>query len=333
MPRYKALYIERRALGFDHANALARRFADRPVIPIDSYHEVFSRTGQDFQAQKRYPALVAAFADTPRLYETPARACSLTGLPVYYNDQLRNCRYNCDYCFLQGAHASAHTLVFVNSADFHTAARARARDGDYWLSISYLTDMPAFEPVLPLTSEWISFAAANPGVTVEIRTKGGLQPFHRTAPIANVVLTWTLTPELIAQQHEHGCAPLVDRLRAVLFASRRGWRTRIAIDPVLLIPGWEPAYTAMLEMIFAELPAGTVEAASYGVFRAGTDYVRSLRAARADVPLLHHPFSRCNGTMSYDDREIATIRRIVGGPLAGALGHERVFFVHEHPEG
>ncbi len=328
MPRFRSLYIEEGALAYPHARTLVAQFADRPVIIVDSYHEVFSRSGQDFQAQKRAPSLVAAVGAPPFLYDAPGRVSGGAGFPVLYNDQLRNCSYNCDYCFLQGMHSSGHTLVFVNSADYHAAAATRSADGSYWLSISYLTDILAFESTLPIVAEWVELVRTMPDITLEIRTKGGAPGILNEAPAANVVVTWTLSPHLVASRHEAGCASPRRRLLALRAAADRGWRTRIAVDPVILVPGWRDAYARMLDTAFEVVAPESIEAATYGVFRIGADYMARMRVARGDTPVLHHPFTRTGGVVTYRDTEIGAVHEVVGAVLRSRLGDAKVDFIH-----
>lgn len=329
MPRNSALYIEGAALEYPHGAALFERFADRPRITIDSYKEVFARPGQDIRGQKGRPALVAAVGSPPFIYDAPVHVAGPGDLPVRYNAQLRNCVYDCDYCFLQGMHPSGHTLVFVNSADFHRAAVARAREGDYWLSISYLSDILGFERILPLASEWIELARGTPGITLEIRTKGDAHLVPSVDPPSNVVLVWTLSPAQIARRYERGTAGFEHRLQAVATAAERGWRVRLAFDPVVLVPRWGQAYREMLARVEADVPDAAVEAATYGVFRMGADYARRITTARTDSRILHHPFVRSGGLVTYSEQEIGAVHRVVGEPLRRWLGSNRVAFVHD----
>ncbi|MFW5849906.1 MAG: radical SAM protein [Spirochaetota bacterium] len=329
MTRYRTLFIEHAALAYPHGQALARQFADRPIVPVDSYNEVFSRPGQSFQSQKRSPVLIAAVARPPFLYAAPKRiSCPEADGPVYYNDQLRNCVYNCDYCFLQGMHPSGHTLVYVNTADFHNAVADRAAHGPLRLNVSYLTDMLGFETFLPLVAEWIEFARETPNVTVEVRTKGPGGEILKRPPVGSVVLAWTLSPRQVVSRYERGTASLIERLRALESAARRGWRVRIAVDPVVLVPGWRKAYAALLEQTFETVDPALVESASYGVFRMGTDQMHRIAAARADSPILHHPFEKSGTLVSYSPGEIEEVRSVIGRGLSGWLGEERIAFVH-----
>lgn len=326
--KHSALYIERAALEHPNGEALRRRFAGKPVIPIESHHEIFVRGRQDFQAQKRSSALIAALARPPFVHAAPTRVCGIADVPVYYTEQVRNCVYNCDYCFLQGMHASGHTLVFVNSDAVHAAARELASQTPIWLSISYLTDILAFESTLPLAGEWLDTAAEAPDLTIEIRTKGEASTLLRREPLPNVVLIWTLSPPEIARRHERGCAGFHNRLIAAAAAAERGWRLRIAVDPVLCVPGWTASYPKMIAEAARRLPHRAVEAATYGVFRMGRDHFRRLASARADSRVIHSPFERGRSVVTYDDETIGRTHRFVGDELRGWLGNERVTFVH-----
>ena len=328
MPGNSVLYIERAALDYPHGATLFERFTDRPRVQIDSYAEVFARAGQNVRGQKDRPALIAAVGSPPFIYDVPAHARGTDDLPVLYNAQLRNCVYDCDYCFLQGMHSSGHTLVFVNSDDFHRSAAERARAGAYWLSVSYLSDVLGFERVLPLASEWVEVARRTPEITVEIRTKGDSHLLPRIDPAPNVVLVWTLSPRGIARRFEHGTASFEHRVRAVTAAAERGWRVRLAVDPVLIVPGWIRAYGDMLDEVARRLPDEAVESVSYGVFRMGADYMRRIASARADSAILHHPFERTGGLVTYSQREIEAVHGVVGDRLRAWLGANRVGFVH-----
>ncbi|MFW5683956.1 MAG: hypothetical protein ACOC1I_03820, partial [Spirochaetota bacterium] len=111
-------------------------------------------------------------------------------------------------------------------------------------------------------------------------------------------------------------------------AARRGWRVRIAVDPVVLVPGWRKAYAALLEQTFETVDPALVESASYGVFRMGTDQMHRIAAARADSPILHHPFEKSGTLVSYSPGEIEEVRSVIGRGLSGWLGEERIAFVH-----
>ncbi len=316
---YSRLYIERAALDYPHGQRLIRAFAGRPIVEIDDAHQVLGRKRQDYQMQKRDPAVVAIVLRPPFLYRAPALVRGERRLPVFYSDQARNCRYDCDYCFLQGMHHSAYPVLAVNSEDVYAEAIERAREGDFWLSIAYVSDILSFEPLIPFTRDWINRAALIPNVTIEVRTKGRLpESILACDRPSNLILTWSLSPAKVVRRYEGQTATLEDRIASIRLALERGFCVSIAIDPVLLIEGWREAYAALISDHIAPLLHAGVESVTYGAFRMGHDHMDTIQRARADSPILHYPFVESDGVSTYPVSVLTEIEREVGDRLRQA---------------
>ena len=330
MGGYSHIYIERGAADYADTGHIERRFPDAQRIDIDHYGELFNRPRQHFQIQKRSPKLILAVARGRLLYLGNERIESFGEGQVYYNAQIRNCIYNCDYCFLQGMHSSANILFYVNGADFEQAARDQLRDsGPYWLSISYLSDLLAFEDILPLCRRWIEFARSHPEITIEIRTKSDNWPALRDIePPPNVLLVWSLSPHVVAQRHEAGTASFRNRLLAAGEAAHAGWRLRICFDPVLPVENWRRHYADSIQELFKRIKPDYIEKISFGVFRMHPDFLRRIRAMRADSAVLYSPFERSNGIVSHPPATIAAIRDFMEQHLGRWLPADRIAFVH-----
>ena len=330
MPGYSHIYIERAAADYADTHHIRQRFPEARQIEIEHHGELFNRPRQHFQIQKRSPKLILAVARGQLLYRGSERIDSFDEGFVHYNAQIRNCLYNCEYCFLQGMHNSANILLYVNGSDFVRAAREHLHaHGPYWLSISYLTDLLAFEDMLPLCRRWIEFARAEPDITIEIRTKSDNWPALRDIdPPGNVILVWSLSPHAIAQRHELGTASFRNRLLAAREAAHAGWRLRLCFDPVLAVENWRTHYTDGFRELFERIEPRYIEKISFGVFRMHPDFLSRIRAMRADSPLLYSPFERSNGVVSHPAATIATMRTFVEQQLTRWLPVERIAFVH-----
>ena len=236
------------------------------------------------------PALILAAASGKNLlYPGNERIATFENMPLYYTDQLRNCPFNCHYCFLQGMHRSAHLLLFVNSSDFHQAvtthiqqarsATAPSASGApahlMHLSVSYLSDLLGFEYVAPLCRQWIEYARTAPDILLEIRTKSNnIHALKGVDPIPNARLVWSLTPASLVKTHEPGTASLPNRLLAARTAAEQGWRLHLAFDPILTPPGWQALYTGLIGECFRRIPADAVDAVTIGVFRMHPEYFK-----------------------------------------------------------
>lgn len=272
-----------------------------PTIPIDRHQELFNRGNQRFQHQKRNPALILAKKEGSFLYTGSERIRSFGDERIRYVDQVRNCVYNCDYCFLQGMHRSAHILFFLNGEDYRRAVRREVEKGAIYLSISYLTDLLAFEGLYPFVQEWLDFARDEPRVEVELRTKSDNVPMLlREEPPQNAVLVFSLSPASVASSVEKGTAAFRSRLLHARQAARRGWRVRLCFDPILAVPRWKAVYRDAIRETFRRLRSEEVEEVSLGVFRIHPDYMKRITREREDAPILYHPFERSEGVLSYE---------------------------------
>ena len=72
------------------------------------------------ESRKKKPALILAKKEGKKLHNVP-NSFSIGGKKNYYFSHMLNCIYDCEYCFLQGKHMSAHYLLFVNYEDFFIA--------------------------------------------------------------------------------------------------------------------------------------------------------------------------------------------------------------------
>ncbi|MFP4549710.1 MAG: radical SAM protein [Spirochaetales bacterium] len=326
--RFERIYVERDAADHPEAKRIVSLFTEASIVLVDYYGEVFHRRRQSFQLEKRNPALILAVARGQLLYEATSRIAERSSTPTYYTDQLRNCPFNCDYCFLQGMHQSGYPLVFVNSEDYLKTAHERSLEGPCHLTVSFLTDALAFEPLIPSVATWVAFANDHPSMTIEVRTKSRYASLLPLPPVnGNVLVTWTLSPEEVTKRYERGAATLEQRLAALEYAAKKGWRVGIAIDPVLLVREWRSAYQQLLSRL-ETLELDVIESVSYGVFRMNHSFLETMQAARGDTPILHHPFTREGSLRTYTSAEIDAIRSLMEPKLIRLFGPERVAFIH-----
>ena len=326
---FSRIYVERKARAHPESERILTRLAGLPLVEIEDYQELFSRPRQSFSAQKRAPALVLAVKEGTFLYRGSERINSWQQSSVWYNDLIRNCVYDCEYCFLQGMHASAHAVINVNIEDYLAETRrALVREGRLYLSISYLTDLLGFEPITHYTQRWIEFARNIPNLEVEIRTKSdNWAALRGLAPSGNVVLVWSLSPVQVAATIEHGTASFANRLYSARNAIAQGYRVRLCFDPVVVGPGWEEQYRDCVAETFKRLPAGRIELVSVGGLRMGNDQFSRLRKDDPARSGLFSPVERRNGITCYRGEVEARIRQVVGGAIGAYMPPQRINFI------
>jgi len=325
---FSHIYVEEGAFGYEDTKRVLSLFPRAELIPIDDYKEVFSRPNQHFQLQKSDNKLILAVKKESFLYRGSERINSFGDRYLHYNSLIRNCLYNCDYCFLQGMHPSAYIVVYVNGEDFFAATDAHLAREPLYLSISYLTDLLGFEGLLPFCRRWIEFARDRPTLTVEVRTKSdNYRAIRDLEPIPNAILSWTMSPQSIAARYEGGTASFKNRLFAMRSAVEDGWRVRICFDPLIRVEGWERAYSEGIEEIFERIAADSIEEFSVGVLRMSSSYLKSMKASGRGSDILYYPFEVADGAASYPPEIEREMQEFVRGQIGRFTESSRVKFV------
>jgi spore photoproduct lyase len=308
---YSHIYVEEGAEFYPLTAKILARYPSSQLIPVADYKGVFNRLGQDFQIQKSAPKLILGIKKEGFLYQAQERINSFGQElgQVFYNSLIRNCLYNCDYCFLQGMHNSGHTLIYVNQEDFFSPVAKKLEKGPLYLSLSYLTDILAYESIHPFVGDWLRWSRNREGLTLEVRTKGEDIGALRTLPAQeNLQLVWSLTPADLARKYEPGTASLAGRLMGIKSALDMGWKVSLCLDPVLYTPDWIQQYTELLEQMARVLPLEQINGLSVGGFRLAQDFLANIQAMRQDSDLLYFPFHRDQGEARYPDGLLKQIR-------------------------
>ncbi len=330
MITFDHVYVERSARDYPLTRDVLSRLSSPHVTEIDDANAFFKRPGQDFALQKRAPKLILARKRGTYLYRGNERIASFGAeRALFYTDIVRNCLFDCDYCFLQGMHPSANILLNVNIEDYLEAVTTHmTRYGELYLSISYLSDLLGFERHFGLVRRWIEASRNIRGVEIEVRTKSdGFSTLHDVAPHKGVILTWSLSPDALARGHEAGTGGFAQRLFDARRAALRGWRVRLCFDPVIVAESWRDDYRRAVEEVFRRMPHDGIEAVSFGVFRMHPDFLRRMRVFRRESILENGVIDR-EGVASYAAEIREEVFAFMTDLLARELPRERIHAVH-----
>ena len=286
-----------------------KNFSERKIIWINHYKDIFNRVGQDFQSQKTSMNLILAKKTPPFLYPASDMVQEFDTPNVFYNTPVLNCIYNCEYCFLQGMYPSGNLVVFVNEDDLKNAIDMKLNDPidplkPTVVSVSYNTDLLAMENIMPLTRSWIEYAGTKEDLIIEIRTKSALFPAIKDLDVVkNVILSWTLSPQIICDRYEYTAPPLKSRIRAVKQALDHGWPVRLCFDPVLLVDNWYEVYTEFFNQLFLEIQKDQLIDVTLGVFRMNKDYYKRIRKRDTRSDLYYRDYSVEGNTVAVNKKE------------------------------
>jgi spore photoproduct lyase len=298
----KIVYIEKQIAAHHAVPAVLKRLGNPQVVEINHYKELLNQTSSDWRLQKQVQKIILA-KRTDNFYYKGSSVTSHFGYKhFYYNTLALNCVFDCDYCYLQGMFNTPHLVMFLNNEDFIDATMQLLKriDAPVYFAISYDTDLLAIENIYPYCKEWIHFSQQQKKLTIEIRTKSAyIKPLVESAPGDNVIIAYTLSPQEVVRWHELQTPPLLSRIKAIKAVLAQGWRVRICIDPILLVPEWKQAYLNLFELMQQHFDLPQIDSFSLGVFRMNQDFLKRIRQQRSDTAVLFGNFEKQGDIVSY----------------------------------
>lgn len=322
------IYVESAVRKHPRAVATIERNPRATVIECDHYGEIFNLRSQNFRLQKKRPALILAEKRGRKVIPTPPDY-SIGADRNFYFSHMLNCLYDCRYCFLQGMYRSAHYVHFLNYEDFETEIdEIRSEKGGKLCFFSgYDCDSLVFEKMTGFAERFIPFFAERPDSWLELRTKSlATSALERSEPVPNIVTAYTLTPDSIAREIEHGAPSFEHRLNRVRSLTQQGWIVGLRLDPLIPFPGFRKIYTEMIERVFREVDSDKIHSVTLGPMRFPKAMYDRIVKLYPDDPLFALGGSEMrDGQMSYPEEIEKAMVDHVYESLTSHLPAEKIF--------
>lgn len=328
----RPIYVEKAVESHPRTRAILSRLPGSTVIPCERYTEVFNPRRQSFRLQKQRPALVLAEKTGETVHPVPD-GHGIGARHGYYLSPVLNCPYDCKYCFLQGMFRSAHHVVFVNLESFRDAideVRKRHLGHTVCFFSGYDADSLALEGVTGFAGELVDLFAERPDAWLELRTKSArTTELLVREPRPNVIVAYSLSPDAVCRELEHGAPSLERRVEAIARVASHGWPIGLRFDPLIHHEGFRAGYDALFDRVFDVVPASSIHSVTLGVFRLPAPFHRRMRAMAPGEPLLAGPLAhRADGLVSYRSEIEAELLEHCRRRLEDRLPGDRLFLSH-----
>ena len=329
--RFSHIYVERRIRNHPRTEQILLRFPQAQIVEIEHYKDVFNRHGQDCVRQHQAQALILAEKTDHFFYEGAPVCQDFGNTNFYYCSTMMNCIYDCEYCYLKGMYPSANIVIFVNIEDIFEELHRMLSEHPVYLCVSYDTDLLAFETMTGYVREWEHFVLeenkrSTYPLKIEIRTKSAnVKLFDDLIPDKNIIYAFTLSPQQITKQYEHNTPSLLQRVRCVADAVKKGFPVRLCFDPMIYCPDWEKEYHEMLELVTKEVPMDQIFDVSVGSFRVSQDYLKKMRKNEPYSAVVQFPFQNDGGVYHYGKELTEQMERFLIRQLLEYVPEEKIF--------
>jgi len=302
---FSHVYVEKDIKDNPETLRILKNIKEAEIIYIDDCKDIFFRKNQDITWQQENKALILARQHAKLLYKGAPVCQSFGNEHFYYTSCVKNCIYDCEYCYLKGMYPSGHMVVYVDLERVFAEVKEVLKEHPVYLCISYDTDLLALEGVLHFVSRWIDFVEENENLTIEVRTKSANANLFKSLKRSDrVVYAFTLSPDEIAKRYEKYAPGFEARLDAIKTAIEESHRVRLCFDPLIYVPGWEKIYKNMLNKVWESVDPAFINDVSTGGFRISASYLKKMRKADKTSSLAWFPYENKDGYYQYD-RDLA----------------------------
>lgn len=262
MFRPDKLYLERGIENHPLTVNIMAKLPDVPVEVVEDYKKIgFEKPFTErAETDKNCLALAEKKGD---LIKNIGRM----GEGQYYLFHEIDCRYDCEYCYLQYYFQTKVPVVFVNREDVLKEIEDILKTGENtYFHVGEVCDSLAMDDLTDFSRDVAKLFHRYSNATIEFRTKStnvdNLVSMNIIA--SNIIPSWTLSPEYVADLLEHKTPSPKERLNAAKRCQLAGYTVGIRLDPVFIFAGWEDHYRKMVSDIFNVLDPEKIDYISLG---------------------------------------------------------------------
>ena len=286
------IYIEEGAGDYDLTRRVLETFPDVPVRHQPNLPEVMDELQQssvDVFGAGKNRLLLSRFKGS-FLKKCPGISPGMVCCNYYVVNLIKNCVYDCSYCFLQDFLQNNPLLTaFVNHEDLLGELEevfSTNPGNTFRVGTGELTDSLALDDFLPYSETLIPFFNRQSNAVLELKTKSDrIENLLKQNDASNVIISWSLNPPEIAAREEKGTPGTLQRLNAARLCADKGYRIGFHFDPVILFPGWEAEYADLIDLMFQNVSAKQIEWVSLGGFRYRPNLKKVIQERHEDTRL------------------------------------------------
>jgi len=252
----KKIFIEKNVRGGKWADNFIKKFSDVEIVEIKDLTEGLKKISyispENLYNLRRDHVFLTKTTSTFIKMCPCTKGCRRCGywiLNVGFG-----CPMDCSYCYLQTYSNAPGIILSANVEDYyeHIENFDRKLTQKIRIGTGEFTDSLAFDEYTEYSTVLIPFFRNMKNLVLELKTKvNKIDNVLKTEPNDNVVISWSINTEKMAQKYERGASRVKARVQAALLAARRGYKIGFHFDPLIYYDGWEDEYRDAVEKLFS----------------------------------------------------------------------------------
>jgi spore photoproduct lyase len=183
------------------------------------------------------------------------------------------------------------------------------------------------ESLTGFAEHFVPWFSARPEHNLELRTKSiNTRILEASDPVPNIIPAFTLSPDPIAKEIEHGAPALERRLNRVRSLTQQGWMVGLRLDPLVPWPGFQDLYAEMITSLFREIDPEKIHSVTLGPMRfPKAMHDRIVKLYPTDPLFALEEMTLQNGQMTYPESVESELVGTVLSQLEKHLSRSRIF--------
>ncbi|MDA2918365.1 hypothetical protein MYX76_02520 [Desulfobacterota bacterium AH_259_B03_O07] len=298
MQKPDKIYIEERVRDHPFTREIVSKLPSVPVLLIEDYKKI----GEE----KPFPLRATEDKNSLALAEKKGEVLKSIGRMEdgqFYLFHEMDCKYDCEYCYLQYYFQTKVPVIFVNREEvlIRIEEILKTHKNPYF-HVGEVCDALAFDDLTDFSISVSKLFSKYLNGVIEFRTKStnidnlvGIDNHPK-----NMIPSWTLSPDSVVKSIEHKTPSFKERLGAARKCQEAGYTVGVRLDPVMIYDGWEEDYKVMIEDILSILDPREIDYISLGTIKLHKLLVEAISKRFANSPtILGEIFPSIDGKYRY----------------------------------
>ncbi len=249
------------------------------------------------------------------------------------------CDMNCSYCYLQSFINTPVLTIYTNIDQALDELKEMADKGAFAQRLRIGTgetiDSLSLDELTLYSKKLIHFFKDYPNWRLEFKTKSNkVAQFLNEEHAGNVIVSWSINPQNIISQEEHGTATLNERLDAAARCLERGFQIAFHIDPMIWHPEWQESYASLVDELHRRFRPEQIPYFSLGSLRFQPEQRHMMRERFGMKSLVTQGemFAGKDGKLRYDADLRQEMYQFVLGRFRALDPTWKIFLCMETPE-
>lgn len=333
---FKKVWIENRIAKHSKTMQILSKLNNVETDYFDDLNTLIRSTPTVFHPKERSETLVLSAIRGEILRKCPGTHGHLC-CNYHIINQYIGCPIGCSYCILQGYLNQPFTIINVDiESIFEELERFQKVNPGKQIRIGTgeLGDSLVYDHLTHFSQDFLNFFAGREEFIFEFKTKTtNIDLLLQSKGIANVVVGFSVNPDIVIKNEEEFSASLKERIEAAAALVNAGYKIALHFDPIVLIPNAEQEYKHTVNFIFSHLKPEDIAWISLGTFRYTNDLKSMMEYNYPKSTLLSREFVLCSDNKFRYFRPIRTkLYKAVIGFLHNVNKDLPIYLCMESPE-